>query len=234
MTARQVGIIVPFVLIFGVPHLAIAQSSASRVTVRVYDTTGLEPRLQAAALAVAGEALASASAEVAWKPCDARIPGQDCDGPPRNELVVRIVRSTAEQHGKQLPLGDAFVDTGSGAAVLATIYVDRVARVAHVAGMHTATLLGYAIAHELGHLLLASSTHSIEGLMRAMWREDELRSPRAADWRFTDQERAAIRGRLTAVASGYPEKPIHRPPHPTVDQRAMDVMATILLRSAEE
>ena len=233
MTARQVGIIVPIFVLFGVPHLAIAQPT-SRVTVRVYDATSLNPELQAAALAVAGEALASAAADVAWKSCEARIPGQDCDRPPGNELVVRIVRSTAELHLKQLPLGDAFVDTGSGAAVLATIYVDRVARVAHAARMDTATLLGYAVAHELGHLLLASSTHNIEGLMRAMWREDELRSPRSADWRFTDQERAAIRGRLTAAASGYPEKPIHRPPHPTVDQRAMDAMATILLRSGEK
>ena len=234
MTARQVGIIVSLLLLFGVPHLAIAQPAMSRVTVRLYDTTDLNPELQAAALAVAGEALASASADVAWKSCNARTPGQDCDEPPGNELVVRIVRSTAKLHGTQLPLGDALVDTGSGAAVLATIYVDRVAIVAHAARMDTATLLGYAVAHELGHLLLASSTHNIEGLMRAMWREDELRSPRSADWRFTDQERAAIRGRLTAVASGYPEKPIHRPPHPTVDQRAMDVMATILLRSGEE
>jgi hypothetical protein len=234
MTARQVGIILPLFLLFGVPRLATAQPAASRVTVRVYDTTGLTPELHAAALAVAGETLASASADVAWKPCDARTPGQHCDGPPGGDLLVRIVRSTAEQRGKQLPLGDAFVDTGSGAAVLATIYVDRVARVAHAAGMHTATLLGYAVAHELGHLLLASSTHSSKGLMRAMWREDELRSPHAADWRFTDQERAAIRGRLTAVASGYPENPIHRPPHPTVDHRAMDVMATILLRSGEK
>ena len=234
MTARHVGIIVPLLVLFAAPRLAIAQPAMSRVTVRVYDTTGLNPELHAAALAVAGEALASASADVAWKPCDARTPGQGCDGPPADELLVRIVRSTAEPHGKQLPLGDAFVDTGSGAAVLATIYVDRVVRVADAARMHTATLLGYAVAHELGHLLLASSTHNTEGLMRAMWREDELRSPRAADWRFTDQDSAAIRGRLTAVASGYPENPIHRPPHPTVDQRAMDVMATILLRSGEQ
>jgi hypothetical protein len=234
MTARQVDIIVPLVVLFGVPHLAIAQHATSRVTVRVYDTTGLNPELHAEALAVAGETIASASAEVAWKPCDARTPGQGCDGPPGGELLVRIVRSTAEQHGKQLPLGDAFVDTASGAAVLATIYVDRVARVAHAAGMHTATLLGYAVAHELGHLLLASSTHNGEGLMRALWRVDELRSLRAADWRFTDQESAAIRERLTAVASGYPENPIHRPPHPTVDQRAIDVMATSLLRSGEK
>lgn len=196
MTARQVGIIVSLCLLFGVPHHAIAQPAGSRVTVRLYDTTSLNPELQAAALAVAGKALASAAADVTWKPCDARTPGQDCDEPPGNELVVRIVRSTAERHEKQLPLGDAFVDTVSGAAVLATIYVDRVARVADAARMHTATLLGYAVAHELGHLLLVSSAHNTEGLMRAMWREDELRSPRAADWRFTDQESAAILDRI--------------------------------------
>lgn len=234
MTARQVGIIVPLLALFAVPHLAIAESAMSRVTVRVYDTAGLNRELKAAALAVAARTLASAAADVAWTHCDARTPGQDCDGPPARELIVRIVRTTADPHTRQLPLGDAFVDTGSGVAVLATIYFDRVVRVAHAAKMHTAPLLGYAVAHELGHLLLASSTHNTAGLMRAIWRDDELRRAHAADWRFTDQESAAIRGRLTAVASDYPENPIHRPPHPTVDQRAMDVMATILLRSGEK
>jgi hypothetical protein len=59
--------------------------------------------------------------------------------------------------------------------------------------MDARLLLGYAIAHELGHLLLASNTHNTRGLMRPIWRDDELRSKRSADWNFTPQEVAAIR-----------------------------------------
>ena len=234
MTARYLGIVLPLSTFIALPHLAGAEPTMPRVIVRVYEAAGLSPELQATALAVAGRTLASASADVAWKRCDPRTPGPDCAEPPQGELVLRIVRSTAERYEKQLPLGNALVDTGSGAAVLATVYFDRVVLVAQGAKMHIATLLGYAVAHEVGHLLLASSAHNTEGLMRPTWRNDELVNSRAADWTFTDQETAAIRVRLTTFASGYPENPIHRPPHPTVDQRAMDAIATILLRSGEK
>lgn len=232
MTARYLSIVIPLLAFVGGPPVANADPSMPRVTVRVYETVGLNAELQAA-LAVAGRTLASASTDVAWKHCDPHVPHPGCEGPPAGELVLRIVRVAPERHEKQLPLGDALV-VRSGEAVLATIYFDRVVRVAHGAQMHTATLLGYAVAHELGHLLLASSVHNTEGLMRPMWRADELRSPRAADWSFTDRETAAIQVRLAAVARRYPENPIHRPPHPTVDQRAMEVIATTLWRSGEK
>ena len=101
-----------------------------------------------------------------------------------------------ERHDETVPLGDAFVDTGSASAVLATVYIDRVARVAKAAGIDPGTLLGYAVAHELGHLLLATNSHGVRGLMRSTWRDDELRSDRKTDWAFTVEETAAIRSRL--------------------------------------
>ena len=47
-----------------------------------------------------------------------------------------------------------------------------------------ATLLGRAIAHEIGHLLLGSRT-SARGLMRALWSQDELRGLKPAHWQFS-------------------------------------------------
>ena len=96
-------------------------------------------------------------------------------------------------------LGDAFVDTSARSAVLATIYVDRVASLAGAADLATHVVLGYAIAHELGHLLLGSNIHSARGLMRAVWRENELRRGEKADWSFMPQDVAAIRQRLGPV-----------------------------------
>ena len=85
-------------------------------------------------------------------------------------------------------------------------YLDRVVRLARAAGVDVARLLGYAIAHELGHLLLADTGHSRDGLMRAVWSDDELRRSRASDWRLTSREAAAIRARrgarMARVVSG--------------------------------
>jgi hypothetical protein len=234
MAARYIRIILPLCALVAVPRAAPADQAMTRVTVRIYETAGLGPELKAVALAVAGTTIASTSADVWWKHCDTRGQSSACDGPPTGEFVVRIVRSTTELHGKHLPLGDALVDTSSGAAVFATIYFDRVARVAQAANIQAATLLGYAVAHELGHLLLASIGHNTVGLMRPIWRDEELRSRRTVDWVFTNEEIAAIRRRLPVGAPSYPENPIQRPPQPTVDQRARDVIATTRLRIGEK
>ena len=52
-----------------------------------------------------------------------------------------------------------------------------------------------AVAHEMGHLLLATSVHAASGLMRPIWSREDLRKARDADWSFTREEIAAIRRR---------------------------------------
>jgi hypothetical protein len=170
--------------------------ATSRVVVRVYETAGLDPDARTAALLAAESALASASLAVSWKQCGTAADAHACDRPLSDELVVRLLRRPAAILDEPVRLGDALVDQGARSAVLATVYVDRVAQVANAAGLRSGTLLGYAIAHELGHLLLASNTHSRNGLMRPVWRDEELRSGRDADWAFTRENAAAIRARL--------------------------------------
>jgi hypothetical protein len=53
--------------------------------------------------------------------------------------------------------------------IVATIYTDRCDKVTDEVPVSFAKVLGYAIAHELGHVLLRSSEHSSAGLMRARW-----------------------------------------------------------------
>jgi hypothetical protein len=53
--------------------------------------------------------------------------------------------------------------------VLATVYYDRVTWKAGRMGMPTNRLLGRAVAHELGHLLLPPSAHESGGIMREAW-----------------------------------------------------------------
>jgi hypothetical protein len=185
---------------------AAAITLVEEVKVRVYDTAELSSRTRRSALAVAGGALAAASADVSWQHCAPTDGAHLCATPVRpGELILRIVRSPKGRPGQSgaaslraaalLSLGDAFVDHGSASGVLATVYFEKVSLLASAAGADEATLLGYAIAHEIGHLLLASGGHSPDGLMRAIWSVEELRRGRRADWRFTGKDIAAIRSR---------------------------------------
>jgi hypothetical protein len=195
MTSEHVALLVPLCVLTAAGVARAAEIPANPVTVRVYEAAQLDPSVRAAALNITRATLAAATVDVSWKPCGPGAGAALCDRPPAGELVLRIVRSSVRYDRRSLPLGDALVDTASADAILATVYLDRVVRVAKAARMDTRTLLGYAIAHELGHLLLASSSHNTRGLMRPIWRDEELRSARTADWSFTAQEIAAIRRR---------------------------------------
>jgi hypothetical protein len=185
-------------------HVSAAETIWTEIVVRVYDSTGSDASDRRAALKVAASIVSIASVELAWRTCDR--PAQPhsstetrfidpCDAPMRpGELAVRILRSRTTDDSKTPPLGDALID-GSGAGVLATIYFDRVEMVAAQTGVDVRTLLGRAIAHELGHLLMATSTHGTYGLMRPLWSQSEIRRHRTHDWLFSPVEIAAIRAR---------------------------------------
>ena len=165
------------------------------VSVRIYNTAGVPDETRRAALALASRALGASRISVGWFECGI---GDSCGTPPAvGELMVRLLRSPRTMTATApFVLGEASIDTTARAGVLASIYVDRVELMAGLAEIDPASLLGRAIAHEVGHLLLASNAHGTRGLMRARWSPDDLRRNDALDWVLTDEDAAAIRRRL--------------------------------------
>lgn len=174
-----------------------AVTAWTAVVVRVYDADGVITGTNRQALDHARQTLEAASIEVVWRMCPAN---PSCHAPLKpGELAIRIVRVPVPRaYTGSLPLGDAMIDTQARTGVLATIYFDRIEWLAHQAGADSRALLGSAIAHELGHLLMATTTHGPVGLMRSHWSQDEVRRAQPRDWRFAPGELAAIRRRADA------------------------------------
>jgi hypothetical protein len=166
--------------------------------VRVYNAAVMPAADQAAALRAAATILAAAGIGTSWLPCGGVAPDTTaavCNTPlSPSELSVRLVKlpGTASARG-ELQLGYSLVDTTARAGTLATIYADRVAWLAGEAAVDMPTLVGLAIAHEIGHLLLGTNAHSATGLMRAIWARAELERNVADDWRFGRSEAARMR-----------------------------------------
>jgi hypothetical protein len=59
-------------------------------------------------------------------------------------------------------------------------------------------LLGHGIAHEIGHLLLGTNSHSPSGLMSAHWNARELKLAARGQLTFSIDQAAAIRGDVRA------------------------------------
>ena len=209
MVARGLGLIALLALAWP-GTVSAATAGWTDVHVRVYDTGHLTTDTVNRALVTAGRALAPAGVDVHWTRCpfervdtgsNTTAPAA-CIHPMRaGELAVRFVRvEVSPRYRGMLPLGDALVNRDSGAGVLGTIYVDRVEWLARAAAADLASLLGSAIAHELGHLLMGTSTHGAHGgLMRAQWTREEVRRARPNDWQLAAQDRVRIKERVEKV-----------------------------------
>lgn len=177
----------------------------NNLLVRVYDTAGVPEADRRRAFARANEILARVELDAAWLECPAgglRAPSTCADPPGPGELVLRVVRSTAaadERHPHAL--GYSLVDTRSGAGTLATVFIDRVDRLARHARGDRAAILGRAMAHEIGHLVLGHTRHSPSGLMREHWTVEEVRRDRPEDWHFTRAEGESLHAAIQAAAA---------------------------------
>jgi hypothetical protein len=90
-------------------------------------------------------------------------------------------------------MGFALVNIAQGVPFLATVCADLVRTVSREAHLDYQLLLGRAIAHEIGHLLLDTNRHADSGLMRAGWSNAELRGNARDDWSFGSGEIEVIR-----------------------------------------
>lgn len=167
------------------------------LAVRVYDNASVPKGALRAALDVAAQTLRPADLEVSWVSCSVSSGGRCTEPLARGELMVRLVRSVkgAPAAGDEL-LGTALVDPVTRTGVLATVFVDRVERLAQASDGDLGMLLGHAMAHEIGHLLTGRSAHALHGLMRPRWTRAEIARNASADWGFEAPDLRAIRARF--------------------------------------
>ena len=79
-----------------------------------------------------------------------------------------------------------------------SLYFDAVTDVARRYGSPRGDVLGLALAHEIGHVLLPPPSHSSSGIMQPSWEGDDLRHVLFGDVTFTDGQVLAMRSRLAS------------------------------------
>ncbi len=174
-----------------------APSSDATVAVRTYNYAAVASQPLTAARSEAEHIFRGAGIALEWVDC--RVPG-GAGGPACTEplitgrdLMLRLMDRPPAQGERIVALGESLLDRQQRTGVLMTVAVIPVRAIALRASTSLSTLLGRAIAHEIGHLLLGSAEHSRLGLMRAMWSQEELRGLKPADWGFTAREAARMR-----------------------------------------
>jgi hypothetical protein len=168
----------------------VAHAETSRVVIRVYDMATTDAAARSDAMRAAADAIASAGMTVTWRDCSRGGAAHPCRTVrDAGDLVVRVLPGKGLADAE---LGFAPIDPAGRQTVIATVYYDLVQRVSRRTGLDASELLGRAIAHEIGHLLLRAPGHAQSGLMRPLWTDEELSQNRPGDWTFSEAERDRV------------------------------------------
>ena len=171
----------------------------SRVTVSVHNDAGIPSGTLLQAESEASRVFRQSGMEVHWLNCPLSAAGPEnptqCEAVdfPRH-LQLRIAKHSLNLN--EFAMGISYL-SADGTGCYADLFYDRAAHLQKTTQVSLPTLLGHAIAHELGHLLLGTNSHSATGLMRARWQPDDLASASRGALHFSCVESQQMRNKLT-------------------------------------
>jgi hypothetical protein len=143
------------------------------LTVRVYDYAALPGFELHNAMAVTKSIFRDAGIGMRWVECSPLLRSHqvspDCDGPlSATGIILNIVRRPLEGCAYE-SLGCALQDVRGIRGTVAYVFQQRLEENVARGGSARFRLLGFAMAHELGHLLLGPGAHSKSGIMQPHW-----------------------------------------------------------------
>jgi predicted aspartyl protease len=185
--------------LFGVMSFAIPETifaggadSSPAIQVRVNNYTQASPTILAGAEREASRILGRAGLRTVWLDCPAGATDDPQDRCRKaleaTDIVLRVLSESSQNKFRDTAFGFAVVP------VLASVYYDYVAHLARRdnAEFEIPIILGCVIAHEIGHLLLGSNSHSVSGIMQGHWERGQIRQAVTGTLIFTPEQAKLI------------------------------------------
>jgi len=195
-------------LCLGLPGLARARTTGTsqpdlRMTVAISNYAQLPEGMLAQAEEEAARIFRHAGVETVWLDCApaATMSVKDPACPTGFSPTVLFVRILPRSMAKLLDLphkscGVAAPSSNGGFGAHAFVSVPCVQELAISRGARLETILGYMLAHEMGHLILGPGSHSQEGVMYGHWGREQVEGAIWARLRFTLREAKAIQAQV--------------------------------------
>jgi len=190
-----------FIGTFSVPTIAQNAQEASapslEITISVHDYADAPPLRLAAAEAEARRIFGLAGVKTVWISCSPKLEESepaDCFTVDATHLMLKILsgKTTAHVRDRDDVLGSALL-ADNGVGYYAYAFLGHIEMLEQHLGF---PVLGYVLAHEIGHLLVGSNSHSVNGIMSAHWNGSELRRISEGNLLFLPDESRMLRKRL--------------------------------------
>ena len=178
-----------------------AACASERMTVAVCNLGELPARAIEAAEAEVGYVFRSMGVEIEWTRCGVEVDAVDVRMRPDFVVRVRVGGHIPKSGPTSLEaMGRAFMNE-DGTGNMADIYYGAVRELTALFPLAGAEqLMGYTMAHELGHLLIGAG-HRPNGLMRAALSKKELDALNHRRLKFNETEQAKILRKLRSRAA---------------------------------
>lgn len=172
-----------------------------QITVLVYNRSQTEDRTLIEGERLAQRLFHQAGVSTIWLSCSLPGPAKSQCRHPRvsqTTLVLTVVRHWSGQANNPHRLGLALEDLrGSGGYCY--IFQDSLDELVEETHLNPPRLLGYAMAHEIGHLLKGPHSHAPSGIMSAYWNTNEVEAIRLGALQFTRKDVTTFRATLSAA-----------------------------------
>ena len=113
-------------------------------------------------------------------------------------IRLRITRRPIDADHRVMGTAIVAINDTNGSAV---VFYEQVLKSAHESKQDVGRLLAYAMAHEMGHLLLRYPAHSPSGIMRPEWDGDDLRHIASGALQFNAVQANAIRAKVSGCCT---------------------------------
>jgi len=179
-------------------HPAGGQGAPIQLQVSVFNSSPISSSTIERAESHAGRVLRDAGVAVIWLNCPQDAQHEASLGPCSeasfpSHLHLRIAR--ASRSLKATTVGISFV-AEDGKGCYADLFYEPIRQLQEETHASPSVILGHAMAHELGHLLLGTNSHSPSGLMRAQWTGEDLAMASKGNLRFSQEQSLRITNRL--------------------------------------
>ncbi len=175
-----------------------------RVKISVFTDSGISSEILKQAEKVSSQVFEESGIHVDWVNC------APAEGAPGGEIACRQAAFPQHLHLRIVRRSLSLQDSTLGISYLssddtgcqADIFYEGIEKLHRETFLHPAIILGHVAAHEIGHLLLGSSSHSLSGIMRAHWNMVELGRANKGLLLFTKSQSLRMTEKLSVAMAG--------------------------------
>ena len=174
------------------------KESRLELTVLLQDYAGASAALLRGGSKLADEVYRSVDVSIEWLECSPALEGMEAPAPCQERVrpTQLVVQFLSRKMARGVPVPNRVFGYALPQSNRASLFYPRIVDFSTAHGFDPTALLGMALAHEIGHILLGAGSHKKGGLMDCPWDKEDVREAARGRLRFDALQAARIQNEI--------------------------------------